>query len=201
MMASGLLRLLCIHFISLLTKFDQNHSSGCRENAEKPLKKCTKNGRLHVDYSPRRWQVGKNPIRRCRKEIFCRFRISNRIFGSIYDSRDIERSLDPTFAVFGQNRNFMDEYLENKHFLGPAVFGKCSVSISSTFWAKMNKIVRAVFDNKSKNRHFDHIFVLFGWSNIFLDNPASSLFSVYQCLTSCQVSRKSLEPFLRKMDN
>ena len=72
-------------------------------------------------------------MRRTGKEIFCRFRISNQIFGSIYGSRDIERSLDPTLAVFGQNRNFVDEYLENENFLGHAVFGKCSVSISSTF--------------------------------------------------------------------
>ena len=121
-------------------------------------------GRFRVDCSPRRWQVGKNPMRQCRKQIFCRFRISNQIFCSIYGFRDIERSLDTTLAVFGQNRNFMDEYLQNKKLLGPAVFGKCSVSISSTFRPKMNKIVRAVFDIKSKNRHFDHIFD-------FLDDP------------------------------
>jgi hypothetical protein len=55
-------------------------------------------------------------MRRTGKEIFCRFRISNQIFGSIYGSRDIERSLDTTLAVFGQNRNFVDEYLENGSF-------------------------------------------------------------------------------------
>ncbi len=172
MMASGLLRLLCIHFISLLTKFHRILSSGCWENAEKPLKKCIKIGHLRASFSPRRWRVGRNLMRHTGKEIFCRFRISNQIFGSIYGSRDIERSLDPTLAVFGQNRNFVDEYLENENFLGHAVFCKCSVSISSTFWPKISKIVRAVFEKKSKNRHFDHIFVLFGWSNIFLKNPA-----------------------------
>ena len=201
MMASGLLRLLCIHFVSLLTKFDQNLSSGCRENAKKPLKKCMKIDRFRVKFSPWRRQVGKNLMRRQGKEIYRRFRISNQIFGSIYGSRDIERSLDPTLAVFGQNRNFMDEYLENGHFLDVRFFANVFVSISSTFWPKMNKIVRAVFEKKSKNCHFDHIFVLFGWSKIFLDNPALSLFSVYQCLTLCQKLERSLEPFLRKTTN
>ena len=42
------------------------------------------------------------------KRIYRRFRISNQIFGSIYGSRDIERSLDTTLAVFGENLNFME---------------------------------------------------------------------------------------------
>ena len=67
------------------------------------------------------------------KRIYRRFRISNQIFGSIYGSRDIERSLDPTLAVFGQNRNFMDEYLENGHFLDVRFFANVFVTISSTF--------------------------------------------------------------------
>ena len=82
-----------------------------------------------------------------------------------------------------------------------AVFAGSSILISSTFWSILTKIVRAVFEKKSKNRHFDHIFVLFGWSKFFLDNPALSLFSVYRCLTLCKVLRKSLEPFLRKTIN
>ena len=171
MMASGLLRLLGIHFVLLLTKFHQNISSGCRENAKKPLKKCIKIGRFQVKFSPWRRQVGKNLMRLQGKEIYRRFRISNQIIGSIYGSRDIERSLDPTLAVFGQNRNFMDEYLENGHFLDVRFFANVFVSISSTFWPKMNKIVRSVFEKKSRNRHFDHIFVLYGWTGIFSDKP------------------------------
>ena len=132
------------------------------------------------------------------KIILRRFRISNQIFHSIYGSQDIERSLDTTFALFGQNWHFMDEYLENREKFGHAVFAGCSILISSTFWSILAKIVRAVFEKKSKNHHFVHIFVLFGWSKIFLDNPALWLFSVYRCLTLCKVSRKSLEPFLRK---
>ena len=200
-MASGLLRLLCIHFVSLLTKFDRNLSSGCRENAKKPLKKCIKIGRFQVKFSPWRRQVGKNLMRLQGKEIYRRFRISNQIFGSIYGSRDIERSLDPTLAVFGQNRNFMDEYLENGHFLDVRFFANVFVTISSTFWPKMNKIVRAVFEKKSKNRHFDHIFEIYGWTRIFLKNRALSLLSLYQYLTSCQKLERSLEPFLRKTTN
>ena len=43
-------------------------------------------------------------MRRTGKKIYRRFRISNQIFGSIYGSGDIARSLDTTFDVFGQNR-------------------------------------------------------------------------------------------------
>ena len=188
MMASGLLRLLCIHFVSLLTKFDQNLLSGCRENAKKPLKKCIKIDRFRVKFSPWRRQVGKNLMRLQGKEIYRRFRISNQIFGSIYGSRDIERSLDPTLAVFGQNRNFMDEYLENGDFWTDVVFWKCFVTITSTFWPKMNKIVRAVFEKNSKNRHFDHIFVLYGCTEIFSENPLSTNSPTHRCLTSCKIS-------------
>ena len=48
---------------------------------------------LWARFSPRRRRVGKNLMRRTGKEIFCRFRISNQIFHTIYSSRDIERSL------------------------------------------------------------------------------------------------------------
>ena len=100
MKVSGLLRLLSIHFVSLLTKCGQNISSGWREHAQKPLKKCTKIGRFEVKFPTWRRQVGKNLMRRTGKRIYRRFRISNQIFGSIYRSRDIARSLDTTFAVF-----------------------------------------------------------------------------------------------------
>ena len=127
-MVFGLSHLLSIHFISLLSKF-QNLSSYCRENAEKPhsrprvdhvfvhicmitdnlfkrvekpLKKYTKIVHLWVKFSPWRRRVGKNLMNRSRKQIFCRFWILNHIFGSIYGSRDIERSLVTTLAVFGQ---------------------------------------------------------------------------------------------------
>ena len=119
-------------------------------------------GRLRVDFSPRRRQVGKNPTRLPGKEIFRRFRISNQILGSVYGSRDIERSLDPTFAVFGRNRNFMDEYLENGDSSGPAVFCKCSVLISSIISQRFIEIVRAVSEKKSKNPSKMHVSVLYG---------------------------------------
>ncbi len=65
---------------------------------------------LWVVFSPRRRLVAKNLMRHLGKEIFRTFRISNQIFGSSNRSRDIQRSLDTTF---GENLNFMDEYLEN----------------------------------------------------------------------------------------
>ena len=67
------------------------------------------------------------------KEIYRRFRISNQIFDIIYGSGDIARSLDTTFGIFGQNLDFVDEYLENGNFFGHAVFGRCSELINSTF--------------------------------------------------------------------
>ena len=70
------------------------------------------------------------------KEIFCRFRISNQIFNSNYGSRDIERSLDPTLAIFGQNLNFMDEYLENRIFSGYAVFAGCSHTLCTIVFSQ-----------------------------------------------------------------
>ena len=72
-------------------------------------------------------------MRRIGKEIYHRFRISNQIFGSIYRSRAIGHSLDTTFGIFGQNLNFVDEYLENGNFFGHAVFASTSQLISSTF--------------------------------------------------------------------
>ena len=70
---------------------------------------------------------------RTEKEIYCIFWISNQTFSSIYRSRDIARSLDTTFAIFGQNINFVDEYLENGIFFGHTVFTSTSQLISSTF--------------------------------------------------------------------
>ena len=121
MEVSGLLRLLCIHFVLLLTKFRQNISGAWRENSQKPLKKSTKIGHFEVKFSTWRRQVGKNLMRHGGKRIYRSFRISNQIFGSIYRSRDIARSLDTTFTVFGKNHNFVDDYLENQIFSGHAV--------------------------------------------------------------------------------
>ena len=177
--------------MNLLPKFHRDLTSGWRENGLKPFKKCIEIGRFEVDFSPWRHWVGKNLRIHGRKRIYRRFRISNQIFGSIYRSRVITRSLDTTFAVFGQNLNFVDEYLENGSFPGHAVFASCSILISSTFWASFIKIVRAVFEKKSKKCHFDHIFVLYGWTSIFFKNPAVAVSLPYGCLTPCKVWKKS----------
>ena len=97
-----------------------------------------------------------------RKEIHRRFRISHQILRSINGSRDIGRSLDTTLLVFGQNWHFVDEYLENGEKFEHTVFAGCSILISSTFWSILAKIVRAVFQKKSKNSYFDHVIVLYG---------------------------------------
>ena len=47
------------------------------------------------------------------KSIYRKLRISNQIFDSSYGSGDIVDSLDTTLAIFGQNLNFVDEYLQN----------------------------------------------------------------------------------------
>ena len=156
---------------------------------------------LWVEFSPRRRQVGQNLMKPLGKKILCRFRISNQIFGSPNRSRDIERSLDTTLAIFAKNLNFVDEYLENGKIFWPAVFCVCSVSFSSTFWPSFVKIVRVVFEEIAKNCHFDHIFVLYGWSKIFSENRALSLCFLYRPLTLCKKSERSLETFLRKTGN
>ena len=109
------------------------HFKWLARKCQKTTQKCMKIGHFRFKFSPLRRQEGENLIRRTVKEIYRRFRISNQIFGSIYGSRDIAHSLDTTFAVFGQNLNFVDEYLENGNFFGHAVFASCSILISSTF--------------------------------------------------------------------
>ena len=108
---------------------------------KKPFKKALKIDRFRVKFSHRRRGAVKKWMAHLWKIILRRFRISNQIFHSIYGSRDIERSLDTTFAVFGQNWHFMDEYLENRAKFGHAVFAGCSILISSTFWSILAKIV------------------------------------------------------------
>ena len=106
---------------------------------------------------------------------------------------DLWTSFLPFWAVLTKNANFMDEYLENGASFWRAVFFCWSVSFSSTFWEKMSKIVRVVFEKKPKNRYFEHFFVLYGWTKIFSKKTASSVFINYQCVTPCQISERSLE--------
>ena len=124
----------------------------------KIIQKCMKIGRFLGKITPRRRQVGKNLIRQSGKRIYCRFWILNQIFDSIYGSRDIVHSLDTTFGNFGKNLSFADDFLKNGKRFWHAVFARCSELISSTFWASFIKIVWAIFEKKSKNCHFDHIF-------------------------------------------
>ena len=111
---SSLLRQTCSHFVSLLTKFHQDLSSSCRDIDQKPSKTRMKIDRFLGKIAPWRGLVGENLMWRTGKRNYRRFWISNQIFGSIYGSRDIAHSLDTTFDNFGQNLNFVDEYLENE---------------------------------------------------------------------------------------
>ena len=153
-------------------------------------------GRFQVKFSPWRRQVGKNRRTAFWEIIFRRFRIWNQIFDSFYRSRDIARSLDTTFDP---NLNFLNDFLENKFW--KTVFVGWKALLRATFSEKMGKIVSSVSEKISKNLRKWDILVIFEWSGIFWENPASSLLSDYRCLTSCKVSLKSLQPFLRKMDN
>ena len=129
-------------------------------------------------------------MRRTGKEIFCRFRISNQIFGSIYGSRDIERSLDTTFAVFGQNLTFMDEYLEIRGSYGPAVFCKCFVMISSIILELFIKIVRAIFEKIAKNPSKMHKLQILWMIQIFFRKSGS--------VTSHTLSRSNIVQSFKK---
>ena len=82
-----------------------------------------------------------------------------------------------------------------------AVFCKCSEIILFTFWPGFRQIGQAIFEKLPKNCHFQYIFALYGWSRFFLKNRASSLFCLYQCLTSCKKSDKSLARFSGKTGN
>ena len=105
---------------------------------------------------PWRRETGQNLMKHGWKRIFRWFRISNQIFHSIYRSRVIRRSLDLVLAVLTKNANFMDEYLENGASFWRAVFFCWSVSFSSTFWPKIIKIVRVVFEKRWKNLIFSY---------------------------------------------
>ena len=106
---------------------------------------------------------------------------------------DLWTSFLPFWPVLTKNDNFMDEYLENGASFWCAVFFSWSVSLSSTFWQKMSKIVRVVFEKSRKNLIFDYKIAYKKKLGFFFEKPASSLFIIYQCLTSCQISEKSLE--------
>ena len=61
----------------------------------------------------------------------------------------------------------------------------------------LSKSLEPFFLNLNFHR-FSQIFRRLGF---FSENPAVSLLSLYQCLTSCKESERSLEPFLRKTIN
>ena len=176
-MASALLRLLCIHFVSLLTEFCRHISIGWRENGLKPLKKCIEIGRFEVDFSPWRRQVGKNLMRRTGKEIYRRFRISNQIFGSISGSGDIARSLDTTFCRFWPKSQLCGWISREPDFCWTCGFRRLFIdTLYYRFQSKKDGSSWLDFQKMSKNHSKMYIFVLYGWTKFFFENRASSLF-------------------------
>ena len=52
-----------------------------------------------------------------------------------------------------------------------------------------------------KSVHFRPFWSIFGTMKFFFKNPALSLFSIYQYLTSCQISKKFNEAILSKLQS
>ena len=129
------------------------------KNHEKTHILRVKISHFKVKIKPWRHGAGQNLMKHAWKRIFRWFRISNQIFRRVFRSRDIRRSLDLIFAFLTKKAYFMDEYLENEASFWRAIFFCWSVLFSSTFWPKLSKIVRVVFEKRPKNRYFDHIFV------------------------------------------
>ena len=126
---------------------------------------------LWVEFSPRRRQVGKNLMRPSGKEIFRGFRISNQIFGSYNRSRDIERSLDTTLAVFSKIWTLWMNISWTEEDLDVRFFANASYRFPLPFGSVLSKSLGAVFEKIPKNYHFDHIFVLYGWTGFFSEKP------------------------------
>ena len=173
----SLLHLICIHFVSLLAKFQQNLSSDYRDIEQRSSKKCMKIGRFLDKITPWRRQVGKNLMRRTGKRIYRRFRISNQIFGSISGSGDIARSLDTTFCRFWPKSQLCGWISREPDFCWTCGFRRLFIdTLYYRFQSKKDGSSWLDFQKMSKNHSKMYIFVLYGWTKFFFENRASSLF-------------------------
>ena len=83
------------------------------------------------------------------------------------------------------------------------------MSVWSTYWPstsckiskKSNEAILRKLIKYGKSVHFRPFWSIFGTMRIFFKNPALSLFSTYQPLTSCKISKNSNEPILRKLQS
>ena len=149
-------------------------------------------GRFRVNFSPWRRRVGKNLMRHPGKRIYRRFRISNQIFGSISGSGDIARSLDTTFCRFWPKSQLCGWISREPDFCWTCGFRRLFIdTLYYRFQSKKDGSSWLDFQKMSKNHSKMYIFVLYGWTKFFFENRASSLFYIYQSLTSCKKSRKS----------
>ena len=128
------------------------------QNPSKSMIYKVKIGHFQVKITPWRRGAMKNLIGWSGKEISCRFWISNQIFQSIYDSRDIARSLDLVFAVLTKNANFEAEYLKKGKRFWFAVFFYCSKTIWTTFSPSKKKFCIVIFEKTSNKWSKMHIF-------------------------------------------
>ena len=120
---------------------------------------------LWVEFSPRRRQVGKNLMRPSGKEIFRRFRVSNRSFGSSNRSRDIERSLDTTLAVFSKIWTLWMNISRTEEDLDVRFFANASYRFPLPFGSVLSKSLEP-FSRKSRKT-----IILTTFLN-FMDEPA-----------------------------
>ena len=149
-------------------------------------------GRFRVNFSPWRRRVGKNLMRHPGKRIYRRFRISNQIFGSISGSGDIARSLDTTFCRFWPKSQLCGWISREPDFCWTCGFRRLFIdTLYYRFQSKKDGSSWLDFQKMSKNHSKMYIFVLYGWTKFFFENRASSLFYIYQSLTSCKKSEKS----------
>ena len=73
------------------------------------------------------------------------------------------------------------------------------LSTSCKISKKSNERILRKIHNYAKLSNFGPFWSIFGPTRIFFKNWALSLFSTYQPLTSCKISKKSNEPILRKL--
>ena len=112
-----------------------------------------------------------------------------------------KQKVDDFLDFWPSIKGFDLKYVDFLNRIRPAVFCVCSISFSSTFWRFKTKISILLFEKSPKNLNFDRVFAIFRWHGRFSENPAVLFFLTFWYLTRCQVSRKSLEPFLRYKNN
>ena len=82
-----------------------------------------------------------------------------------------------------------------------SVWSTYQPSTSCKISKKSNEAILRKLIKYGKSVHFRPFWSIFGTMTIFFKNRALSLFSTHQPLTSCQISKNSNEPILRKLSS